>query len=425
ERTLLQGSIAELRALYLDKSLSVVDAVTWFQSRIARLSMSGLSINAVREVSGRAMEEARLADAAIAADQAHGPLHGIPVLLKDNILAAGMSATAGAAALARFKPRQDAVLVRRLQAAGATLVRDADPVALPKACKNAVELEGVRVAHRRDGAAVSKFLGWLGRESRTGKLREIEVSDRLQKMREETGKLRDLSFDTISGAGPNGAIVHYRAAPSTERTLEPGSLYLVDSGGQYRDGTTDITRTVGIGTPTPEMKDRFTRVLKGHIALATARFPVGTTGSQLDALARYSLWQAGIDYDHGTGHGVGAYLSVHEGPHRISKVASAVALQPGMIVSNEPGYYKTGAYGIRIENLVAVKEARIEGADRKYLEFETLTLAPIDTNCIDLTLMTEAEKAWLNAYHAKVREVVEPQVDEATRDWLKEATRAI
>ena len=313
----------------------------------------------------------------------------------------------------------------RLQAAGATMVRDADPVSLPKACKNAVELEGIRVAHRRDGAAVSKFLGWLGRESKGGKLREIEVSDRLQAMRQETGKLRDLSFDTISGAGPNGAIVHYRAAPSTERKLEEGSLYLVDSGGQYRDGTTDITRTVGIGTPSPEMKDRFTRVLKGHIALATARFPVGTTGSQLDALARYSLWQAGLDYDHGTGHGVGAYLSVHEGPHRISKVASTVALQPGMIVSNEPGYYKTGAYGIRIENLVAVKEAQIEGADRKYLEFETLTLAPIDINSIDLGLMTEQEKAWLNAYHARVREVVDPQVDEATRAWLVEATRAI
>jgi len=313
----------------------------------------------------------------------------------------------------------------RLQAAGATMVRDADPVSLPKACKNAVELEGIRVAHRRDGAAVSKFLGWLGRESKTGKLREIEVSDHLQAMREQTGKLRDLSFDTISGAGPNGAIVHYRAAPSTERTLERGSLYLVDSGGQYRDGTTDITRTVGIGTPSPEMKDRFTRVLKGHIALATARFPVGTTGSQLDTLARYALWQAGLDYDHGTGHGVGAYLSVHEGPHRISKVASTVALQPGMVVSNEPGYYKAGAYGIRIENLVAVKEAQIEGADRKYLEFETLTLAPIDIGCIDLGLMTGPEKAWLNAYHARVREVVEPQVDEATRAWLKDATRPI
>jgi Xaa-Pro aminopeptidase len=313
----------------------------------------------------------------------------------------------------------------RLQAAGVALIRDADPVALPKACKNAVELEGIRRAHRRDGAAVSGFLGWLSRESKGGKLREIEASDRLQALRQETGKLRDLSFDTISGAGPNGAIVHYRASAASERTLEPGSLYLVDSGGQYRDGTTDITRTVAIGTPSAEMRDRFTRVLKGHIALAMARFPAGTTGSQLDALARYALWQAGLDYDHGTGHGVGAYLSVHEGPHRISKMANNVALQPGMIVSNEPGYYKTDAYGIRIENLVAVREAKIDGADRRYLEFETLTLAPIDLACIEPGLLTDAERQWLNDYHRRVRETVRPEVDEATRAWLAEATRAL
>ena len=313
----------------------------------------------------------------------------------------------------------------RLQGAGAEIVKDADPVALPKACKNKVELEGIRAAHSRDGAAVSKFLGWLAKESPAGKLREIEVSDRLQAERQQTGALRDLSFDTISGAGPNGAIVHYRASEASERTLEKGSLYLVDSGGQYRDGTTDITRTVAVGQPSAEMRDRFTRVLKGHIALATARFPAGTTGSQLDALARYSLWQAGLDYDHGTGHGVGAYLSVHEGPHRISKVANNVALQPGMIVSNEPGYYKAGGYGIRIENLIAVKEAEIAGADRRYLEFETLTLAPIDVNCIDVALLTDAEKKWLNAYHARVREVVGPQVDGPTRTWLTEVTRAI
>jgi Xaa-Pro aminopeptidase len=313
----------------------------------------------------------------------------------------------------------------RLQAAGVALIRDADPVALPKACKNAVELGGIRRAHRRDGAAVSGFLGWLSRESKGGKLREIEASDRLQALRQETGKLRDLSFDTISGAGPNGAIVHYRASEASERTLEPGSLYLVDSGGQYRDGTTDITRTVAIGTPSPEMRDRFTRVLKGHIALAMARFPAGTTGSQLDALARYALWQAGLDYDHGTGHGVGAYLSVHEGPHRISKMANNVALQPGMIVSNEPGYYKTDAYGIRIENLVAVREAKIDGADRRYLEFETLTLAPIDLACIEPGLLTDAERQWLNDYHRRVREMVGPDVDDATREWLTDATRAI
>jgi Xaa-Pro aminopeptidase len=313
----------------------------------------------------------------------------------------------------------------RLQAAGVAPIRDADPVALPKACKNAVELEGIRQAHRRDGAAVSGFLGWLSRESRGGKLREIEASDRLQALRQQTGKLRDLSFDTISGAGPNGAIVHYRASEASQRALEPGSLYLVDSGGQYRDGTTDITRTVAIGTPSAEMRDRFTRVLKGHIALAMARFPAGTTGSQLDALARYALWQAGLDYDHGTGHGVGAYLSVHEGPHRISKMANNVALQPGMIVSNEPGYYKTDAYGIRIENLVAVREAKIDGADRRYLEFETLTLAPIDLACIEPGLLTDAERQWLNAYHRRVRETVGPDVDGATRAWLAEATRAI
>lgn len=313
----------------------------------------------------------------------------------------------------------------RLQGAGATLVRDADPVSLPKACKNAVELEGIRTAHRRDGTAVSRFLGWLDRESGSGTLREIEVSDRLQALREETGKLRDLSFDTISGAGANGAIVHYRASEASQRRLEPGSLYLVDSGGQYRDGTTDITRTVAVGTPSPEMKDRFTRVLKGHIALASARFPVGTTGSQLDVLARHALWQVGLDYDHGTGHGVGAYLSVHEGPHRISKMPNSVALQPGMIVSNEPGYYKTGAYGIRIENLVAVREVEIAGADRRYLEFETLTLAPIDLTCVEHRLLTQAERQWLNDYHRRVRETVGSTVDEATLAWLAEATRPI
>jgi Xaa-Pro aminopeptidase len=219
--------------------------------------------------------------------------------------------------------------------------------------------------------------------------------------------------------------VHYRASPASERTLERGSLYLVDSGGQYRDGTTDITRTVAIGTPSPEMRDRFTRVLKGHIALATARFPAGTTGSQLDALARYALWQGGVDYDHGTGHGVGAYLAVHEGPQRISKAANSVALQPGMIVSNEPGYYKAGAYGIRIENLLAVREATIEDADRAYLEFETLTLAPIDLNAVEPGLLTDNERRWLNDYHQRVRETVAPKVDEATRMWLAEATRAI
>ncbi|WP_231712410.1 aminopeptidase P family protein [Vineibacter terrae] len=308
---------------------------------------------------------------------------------------------------------------------GAKIVRDTDPVALPKACKNDVEMQGVRAAHKRDGAAVTRYLAWLAQTAPSGALDEIAAADRLQQLREETGAIRDLSFDTISGTGANGAIVHYHATPRTVRRLAPGELYLVDSGAQYRDGTTDITRTVAIGTPTPQMREHFTRVLKGHIALAMARFPVGTTGSQLDALARYHLWQVGLDYDHGTGHGVGAYLSVHEGPHRISKVANSVALRPGMIVSNEPGYYKAGAYGIRIENLVAVRPAEIAGADRAYLEFETLTLAPFDVACIEPALLTDAERAWVNAYHARVRDEIGQQVDATTRAWLDTATRTI
>ena len=309
--------------------------------------------------------------------------------------------------------------------AGAKVVRDMDPVALPKACKNDVELQGVRAAHKRDGAAVTRYLSWVARNAAAGSVDEIAAATQLQQFRADTGALRDLSFDTISGAGANGAIVHYHPTPRTARKLTPGELYLVDSGAQYRDGTTDITRTVAIGTPSAEARDRFTRVLKGHIAIAMARFPVGTTGSQLDALARYHLWQVGLDYDHGTGHGVGAYLSVHEGPHRISKMPNSIALRPGMIVSNEPGYYKAGDYGIRIENLVAVREAKIEGADRAYLEFETLTLAPIDVNCIEPALLSEAERAWLNAYHARVRAEVGPQVDAETRAWLDAATRPV
>ncbi len=240
------------------------------------------------------------------------------------------------------------------KAAGGIVHRAADPCLLPKACKNPVELDGTRAAHRRDGAAVTRFLAWLAREAPKGGLREIAASDRLEAFRREGEHFRDLSFPTISGAGSNGAIVHYRATPETEKPLEPGTLYLLDSGAQYLDGTTDITRTIAIGTPSAEMRDRFTRVLKGHIAIATARFPKGTTGTQLDSFARRALWEKGLDYDHGTGHGVGSYLCVHEGPQRISKAPNLQPL-PGMIVSNEPGYYKTGAYGIRIENLVVVR----------------------------------------------------------------------
>jgi len=313
----------------------------------------------------------------------------------------------------------------RLAGAGADIIRGNDPCALPKACKNSSEIDGTRAAHRRDGAAVTQFLAWLAERAADGRLTEIEAAEQLAEFRRKNELFRDFSFDTISGAGPNGAIVHYRATPASNRRIEPGQLYLVDSGAQYLDGTTDITRTLAIGTPTPEMRDRFTRVLKGHIALGNAHFPRGTTGSQLDALARSSLWSAGLDYDHGTGHGVGSYLGVHEGPHRISKVPNRVPLEVGMIVSNEPGYYKTGGYGIRIENLVTVVEAKVNGSDRPMLGFETLTLAPIDRNLVEPGLLTAAELDWLNAYHARVRATLTPLVDGPTATWLAGATAPI
>jgi Xaa-Pro aminopeptidase len=314
----------------------------------------------------------------------------------------------------------------RLAAAGATVARESDPCALPKACKNEVELAGTRAAHRRDGAALTRFLAWLGDAAPGGTLDEIAAADRLKSLRAENPEFRDLSFTTISGAGANGAIVHYSVTPESNRRLEPGSLYLVDSGAQYPDGTTDVTRTVAVGEPSAVQREHFTAVLKGHIALATTRFPEGTTGSQLDTLARHALWQAGLDYDHGTGHGVGSYLGVHEGPQRISKLPNSVALKPGMIVSNEPGYYKSGAYGIRIENLVAVVECRdLPGAEKTMLAFETLTKAPVDLNLVEAGLLTEPELAWLDAYHADVRATLTPLLDADTLAWLEDATRPL
>jgi Xaa-Pro aminopeptidase len=307
-----------------------------------------------------------------------------------------------------------------LEAVGAEVVRGPDPSALPRACKNPTEIAGVRRAHLRDGAALSRFLHWLGTEAQETLPDEVEIVTRLESLREATGLLKDLSFDTIAGAGPNGAVVHYRPTHRTNRRLEPGQLLLVDSGAQYLDGTTDVTRTVAVGEPSPEMRERFTRVLKGHIALARIRFPAGTPGSALDALARSSLWMAGLDFDHGTGHGVGAYLGVHEGPQRIAKRADATALQPGMIVSNEPGYYKTGAYGIRIENLQVVTEPEeIAGGERPMLGFETLTLAPIDRRLVAVELLSPEERAWFDAYHARVAAEIGPQLDGAERAWLE------
>jgi Xaa-Pro aminopeptidase len=252
------------------------------------------------------------------------------------------------------------------------------------------------------------------------------VAQQLEGYRRATGALRDLSFDSISGAGSNGAVVHYRVTRSTNRPVHKDEVFLIDSGAQYPDGTTDVTRTIIVGKATPEMRDRFTRVLKGHIALATVRFPEGTTGAALDVLARRPLWEAGLDYDHGTGHGVGSYLSVHEGPQNISKRPILQTLRPGMICSNEPGYYKTGEYGIRIENLIVVTEAKgVSGGDRKMMEFETITLAPIDLELVEPSLLSNDERAWLNAYHARVCETITPQVDAETKAWLKHATRAI
>jgi Xaa-Pro aminopeptidase len=314
-------------------------------------------------------------------------------------------------------------IMARLQAGGATIKRASDPCQLVKSQKNSVELDGIRSAHVRDGLAVCRFLAWLNGAAPKGGESEISIGDYLEKMRAENSHFRGLSFPTISGSGPNGAIVHYRVSEHSNRMLDQNSLLLVDSGAQYLDGTTDITRTIALGTPSDEMRDNFTRVLKGHIALASVRFPIGTTGSQLDTLARMPLWQAGLDYDHGTGHGVGCYLSVHEGPQRISKMPSTVALLPGMIISNEPGYYQTGAYGIRIENLVAVRAADQSGdAERAMLEFETLTLAPIDKSALNRDLLTPDEIIWLNSYHQRVLSEIGPLADAQTRAWLEVAT---
>ncbi|HEX8585587.1 MAG TPA: aminopeptidase P family protein [Allosphingosinicella sp.] len=326
--------------------------------------------------------------------------------------------------------RAVAAIFDALEGAGARVIARRDPAVLPKAIKNAAEVAGHYAAQARDGAAMTRFLHWLSVEAPKGGLDELIAAERLLQFRREAGDLRDTSFDTISGAGPNGAIVHYRVTEETNRPLEMDAIYLVDSGGQYPDGTTDITRTVIVGTPTSEMKDRFTRVLKGNIALSAAVFPEGTRGSQLDTLARQFLWQVGLDYAHGTGHGVGSYLAVHEGPQRISPVGSGQAggdepLRAGMILSNEPGYYKTGAYGIRIENLILVAPRQVEGAEKTLLGFDTLTFAPIDRNLVEVGLLTEAERAWLNDYHAQVLEVVAPQLEGEVLAWAKEACAPI
>jgi Xaa-Pro aminopeptidase len=312
-------------------------------------------------------------------------------------------------------------LTRLISSAGGKVIRGNDPVTLLKAVKNDTEIAGTKAAHRRDAIALARFLAWVDREAPGGALTEIDAVEALETFRRETGALKDVSFPTISGTGPNGAIVHYRVTRKSNRRIARGDLLLIDSGAQYEDGTTDVTRTIAIGEPTQEMRDRFTRVLRGHIAISRALFPDGTTGAQLDTLARQYLWQAGVDFEHGTGHGVGSYLSVHEGPARISKLGTT-ALKRGMILSNEPGYYKTDAFGIRIENLELVVAAEVAGAEKPVNAFETLTLAPIDRRLVDLNMLSGDELSWLNEYHERVRHAVRGHVDEATKAWLDDAT---
>jgi len=341
-----------------------------------------------------------------------------PAAFPDALAALGMQR-----ASVRLDPaRTSKWIADCLVSSGAGVSEGEDPCVAPKAKKNAAEIAGACAAHKRDGVAMVRFLAWLDATGSSGEVDEIGAAQRLEAFRRESPELREISFDTISGAGPHGAIVHYRVTYSTNRKLEPDSLFLIDSGGQYVDGTTDITRTVAIGRPSAEMRWHFTLVLKGHIAIATARFPKGTRGCDLDAFARRALWDAGLDYDHGTGHGVGSYLSVHEGPQGLSKRASA-ALEPGMIVSNEPGYYREGAYGIRIENLLLVNEPEaVQGGERPMMAFETLTLAPIDRRLVDPDLMSDAEIGWLNCYHARVEcELGGLLEGDVAREWLRKA----
>ena len=349
-------------------------------------------------------------------------LRKIAVVQKPADIAAALKALGKKKAQVQIDPAWAPDAIRAtLAKAGAKIVHGNDPCVLPKARKNSVEQEGARAAQRRDGVAMSRFLCWLESAAPKGGLTEMPVADRLEQFRKETGQLLDLSFDTISAAGPNAAIPHYHVTAAGSRPLKLNEIFLIDSGGQYQDGTTDITRTTIIGQPTDEMRDRFTRVLKGMIGVSRIRFPKGTCGSQIDVLARAALWAAGLDYDHGTGHGVGSYLSVHEGPARINKT-DRTPLEPGMILSNEPGFYKQDHFGIRIENLLLVHEAKaIDGGERPMLGFETLTLCPIERRLINRHLLTKDDVIWLDAYHVRVLKEVGDHLSGGELDWLKQA----
>ncbi|MBA3896669.1 MAG: aminopeptidase P family protein [Sphingomonadaceae bacterium] len=410
--------------------MTALDSIAWtFNLRGADVSHTPVGL-AFAILNADATADLFVAPEKIGPDVAHH-LGNAVRLHPREAFAPALSALAGKR-VAADPERAVAAVFEALRKGGATIVTARDPAVLAKAIKNNAEQAGQRAAQARDGAALSRYLHWLSVEAPKGELTEIAASDRLRAFREEGGKLLDLSFDTISGAGQHGAIMHYKASAETDRRIDPSSVYLCDSGGQYADGTTDVTRTiwVGPGDAPAEVRDRFTRVLQGHIALARAVFPEGTRGGQLDGFARQFLWNAGLDYAHGTGHGVGAFLAVHEGPQRIAKPGSGQPgteepLRAGMFLSNEPGYYKPGEYGIRIENLVLVETREIAGGEQPMLGFETLTFAPIDHTMIDAVILSANERDWLNAYHAKVLEIVGPRLDGDAKAWLTEACAAI
>ncbi|MGB3166347.1 MAG: aminopeptidase P family protein [Alteraurantiacibacter sp.] len=421
-----RGEIADwLKAEKLDAVvISALDSVAW------TLNIRGADVaHTPVALSYLVVQADGTADWFIAEDKVTDEVRsalGNAVRVRSRDAFAGAFAELAGKRVAADPERSVYAIFDRLDETGADIALETDPAVLPKAIKNGAEQQGHRDAQARDGAAVSRFLHWLEKEGPKGTVDELSAAAKLHDFRKGNADLRDLSFDTISGAGSNGALCHYRVSEETCLPLEPNSVYLVDSGGQYPDGTTDITRTVWIGPDAPpqSIKDRYTRVLKGHIALDRQVFPDGTPGSALDALARQFLWMAGVDYPHGTGHGVGSFLAVHEGPQRIAKGRGAQAgtdqpLMAGMILSNEPGYYKAGEYGIRIENLVLVEKRAIEGMEGDWLGFETLTLVPIDRTLVDVEMLSEDEIAWWNDYHAKVRATLAPRLDGEALAWLE------
>jgi Xaa-Pro aminopeptidase len=405
--------------------LTLLDSIAWlFNIRGGDLKHTPVTLAfAIVPATGR---PTLFIDPAKVGDNVKGELRELVDLAEPAALTERLKALGQAKARVRLDPDTAPIrFAQLLKAEGAQFVPGADPCIAPKAIKNEVEIKGARTAQLRDGLAMGRFLAWLDEVAESGKVDEVAAAMKLEDCRRESGQLKDISFDTISAAGPNGAIVHYRPTIKGKRALQAGTLYLIDSGAQYRDGTTDVTRTVAIGTPTAEMRRHYGLVLKAHIAIATARFPKGTRGQDLDPLARRPLWEAGLDFDHGTGHGVGSYLSVHEGPQRLSRLGT-VELEPGMILSNEPGYYLEGQYGIRLENLVLVTPpARIQGGAREMMGFETLTLVPFDRRLIDPKQLVPRELAWLNAYHARVRREIEPVLLSDDRAWLRHATAPI